>query len=145
MTIEINHRPMFNTEEVERLYTEKDGVDVRYVCTTSLNREEYMMDIFYRDTPHPEFGNRYFGLYVKSHPLYGRNIVITNADGVEDVEFEMVSVNGAWHYSRHVHDFYSVGNVSIDGGREYLRLVGDASHPVKTFVVRDGEFVEKTR
>jgi len=30
----IKHYPLFNTEEVCKVYSEKDGVDVRYVCTT---------------------------------------------------------------------------------------------------------------
>ena len=54
----IQHNPLFNTERVEELYTKKDGVEVKYVCTTDLKASDRPMDIFYRATPHPEFGNR---------------------------------------------------------------------------------------
>ena len=60
----IQHESLFDTAKVEKLYTEKDGVEVKYVCTTDLKTSDRPMDIFYRATPHPEFGNRYFGLYV---------------------------------------------------------------------------------
>jgi hypothetical protein len=147
----IQHRPLFNPNQVEQHYTEKDGVEVKYVCTSAIDEGTRCMDIFYRETPHPEFGNRYFGLYhggnyLENHidTIVGKaKPMITNADAIENVQFEMVEVNGALHYSRHRHDFHSVGDVSIDGGRAYLRRVGNLNNPVRKFVVRDGEFVEK--
>lgn len=147
----IHHRSIFNTKKVEQHYTEKDGVEVKYVCTSAIDNGAMCMDIFYRETPHPEFGNRYFGLYIDQNYLDSidntiaskSNPRIANADAIEDVEFEMVEVNGELHYSRHRHDFFSVGDVSIDGGRAYLRLVGNINHPVRKLSVRDGEFVEK--
>jgi len=139
----INHRPIFNTEIAEKLYSEKDGVDVKYVCTSALGSEARAMDIFYREIPHPEFGNRYFGLYDANN--YGGvrgGLMITNADKIEDAEFGMVEVDGQLHYSQHRHDFYSVGGVSLDGGRAYFKRVGDMSIPAQWFVVKDGEFVD---
>ena len=56
--INIKHYPITKTNQVAELYSEKDGVDVKYVCTTELS--DTIADIFYRDTPHPEFGNKYF-------------------------------------------------------------------------------------
>jgi hypothetical protein len=138
----IKHRPIFDTARVEKHYTEKDGVPVKYVCTSALGDEAQAMDIFYRETPHPEFGNRYFGLF--SANIYGTTrdgIMITNADKIEDAEFGMVEVNGQLHYSQHRHDFYSVGDVALDGGRAYFRRVGDMSIPAQWFVVKDGEFI----
>ena len=138
----INHRPIFDTARVEKLYSEKDGVPVRYVCTSAPNlNATYAADIFYRETPHPEFGNRYFGLYNANN--YGGvrgGIMITNADMIEDLEFGMVEVDGQLHYSQHRHDFYSIGEVAVDGGRAYFRRVGDMSVPAQWFVVKDGEF-----
>jgi hypothetical protein len=141
----IHHRPIFDIAKVEKLYTEKDGVPVRYVCTSALGDEAQAMDIFYRETPHPEFGNRYFGLYWhRLHFELPAKLMITNADKIEDAEFGMVEVNGQLHYSRHRHDFYSVGPVSLDGGRAYYRRVGDMSIPTQWFVVKDGEFINAT-
>jgi hypothetical protein len=62
---------------------------------------------------------------------------------IEDLEFGMKEHNGEWHYSQHRHDFHTVGDVSLDGGRAYFRCVGNISSPTKFFTVKDGEFVEK--
>ena len=139
----IHHRPIFDTKRVEQLYSEKDGVPVTYVCTSALGNEAQAMDIFYRETPHPEFGNRYFGLYWhRLHFELPAKLMITNADKIEDAEFGMVDVNDQYHYSQHRHDFYSVGDVAVDGGRAYFRRVGDMTIPSKWFKIKDGEFVE---
>jgi hypothetical protein len=133
----INHRPYLNTDYVAKFYSEKDGVEVRYVCTSSLGTEAYAMDIFYRETPHPKFGNRYFGLCTGV-----RGLMIADADDIEKVEFGMIKINDEFQYSRHRHDFYQKGGVAIDGGRAYLRLVGDVGRldSAVYFRVKDGEF-----
>jgi len=141
----ISHRPMLDTARVSEHYSAKDGVDVKYVCTSALRDEAQAMDIYYRETPHPEFGNRYFGLYFRSTgPLdEQRQLCITNADRIEEAEFGMKEVDGQWHYSQHRHDFHTVGDVSLDGGRAYFRVVGNVNTPTKFFEIKDGEFVEK--
>ena len=139
----IHHRPILDTKRVCELYSAKDGVTVTYVCTSALGSEEWAMDIFYRETPHPEFGNRYFGLYHNPSFSSDGTIMITNADKIESVEFGMKEHNGEWHYSRHRHDFYTVGDVSLDGGRAYFRCVGNVRSPTKWLEVKDGKFVEK--
>ena len=138
----INHRPIFDTKRAEQLYSEKDGAPVTYVCTSALGNEAQAMDIFYRETPHPEFGNRYFGLYRNRDPASDGTVMITNADKIEDAEFGMVEVDDCLHYSQHRHDFYSVGEVSLDGGRAYFRRVGDMTVPSRWFKIKDGKFVE---
>jgi hypothetical protein len=141
----IKHRPIFDIEAVIKHYSEKDGVPIKYVCTSALGGEAQAMDIFYRDTPHPKFGNRYFGLYNAND--YGGvrgGLMITNADKIEDAEFGMVEVDDQLHYSQHRHDFYSVGGVAVDGGRAYFRRSGDLSIPARWFTVKDGEFMEMT-
>lgn len=136
--MKIKHDPFFKTEEIERIYSEKDGVPVKYVCTTALKADNAPLDIFYRETPHPEFGNRYFGIINQG----GKNY-ITNADTVEDYSFAMVDVDGEYHYSRYRHDCKIFKNadgktVMIDGGRAYTRATG----PTRRYKVVDGEFVE---
>jgi hypothetical protein len=143
--VSIHHRPIFDTKRACELYSAKDGVPVTYVCTSALGDEAQAMDIFYRETPHPEFGNRYFGLYNANN--YGGvrgGLMIANADKIEEAEFGMKEHNGEWHYSQHRHDFYTIGDVSLDGGRAYFRCVGDVSSPTKWFEIKDGEFMEKT-
>ena len=143
--VSIHHRPIFDTIRACELYSAKDGVPVTYVCTSALGDEAQAMDIFYRETPHPEFGNRYFGLYNANN--YGGvrgGLMIANADKIEEADFGMKEHNGEWHYSQHRHDFYTIGDVSLDGGRAYFRCVGDVSSPTKWFEIKDGEFMEKT-
>jgi hypothetical protein len=141
--MKIHHRPILDTKRVCELYSQKDGVPVTYVCTSAPNlNAAYAADIFYRETPHPEFGNRYFGLYRNPNFSSDGTIMITNADMIEDLEFGMKEHNGEWHYSQHRHDFYTIGDVSLDGGRAYFRCVGNVSTPTKFLKVKDGEFVD---
>jgi hypothetical protein len=137
----IHHRPIFDTKAIIKHYSEKDGVPISYVCTSALNHGTVATDIFYRETPHPEFGNRYFAIYKNSY-ADNAQVMITNADSIEDLEFGMKEVESAWHYSQHRHDFYTVGKVSLDGGRAYFRVVGEINLPTKMLRVKDGKFVE---
>ena len=142
----IQHNPIFDTERVCELYSSKDGVPVKYVCTSAPNEHaSYAADIFYRETPHPEFGNRYFGLYRNMYDTRvtpDPQIMITNCDAIENLEFYMVEGSEGWEYSQHRHDFRQVGGVAIDGGRSYGRRVGDLSVPFKAMKVSNGQFVE---
>jgi hypothetical protein len=125
----IKHFPITNTDKVCELYSEKDGVPIKHVCTTEFNNA--IADVFYRDTPHPEFGSRYFAILFRDDKMY-----IANADQVEDFSFGMVENDeGHLEYSVHRHDYkgFKNGNM-IDGGRDYIRSSGK----VKVFVVRDG-------
>ena len=119
----IQHQPLFDTAKAEELYSEKDGVDVKYVCTTDLQQSDRPMDIFYRGTPHPEFGNRYFGLYWSS---VRTSLMITGADVVESLEFGMIKHDGKYYYSQSHHDYKTVGDKMIDGGRAYIKSSGGA-------------------
>ena len=134
----IKHEPLFDTDKVCEHYSKKDSVPVTYVCTSATGDEAQAMDIFYRETPHPEFGNRYFGLY--RNAMSG-NLMITNADKIEQAEFGLVEDDdGDLQYSAHRHDYkkFENGNM-IDGGRAYIRC---AANEVKHYVVRNGEMVE---
>jgi hypothetical protein len=134
----IKHSPKFDIHAIEQFYTEKDGVEVKYVCTSAIGSESSAGDIFYRATPHPEFGNRYFSL---THN--GKNLMVGNADKIEEAEFGMVEGPAGWEYSQHRHDYRQVGNCAVDGGRSYFRRVGDLSAPAKYMKIVDGKFVEK--
>ena len=115
----IQHEPLFDVEKVTAHYTEKDGVPVTYICTTDLSASDVPVDVYYRETPHPEFGNCYFGLYydrVRDH------MMITNADIVESFEFGMIEQDGKYYYSQSHHDYKVLdNNKMIDGGRAYIR------------------------
>jgi hypothetical protein len=141
----IKHRPLFDTKRVCELYSEKDGVPVKYVCTSAPNMGTSSADIFYRETPHPEHGNRYFGLYRNPDPASDGTVMITNADKIEDLDFDMVEVDGELHYSQNRWDYYHVSeDLAIDGGRAYFKMAGDVRNAkVVRLRVKDGEFVEE--
>ena len=132
----INHEPLFDTAKVEKIYSEKDGVEVKYVCTTDLRASDVPVDVFYRATPHPEFGNRYFGLY---HDNFRGHLMITNADIIEELEFGMVEHDGKYYYSQSHHDYKTVGDKMIDGGRAYIRSSGGAT----VMRITNGKFYAK--
>jgi hypothetical protein len=130
----IHHEPLFDTIKVEAHYTEKDGVEVKYVCTTDLKASDVPVDVYYRETPHPEFGNRYFGLY---HDHVRGHTMITNADIVESLEFGMIEQDGKYYYSQSHHDYKVLENGKmIDGGRAYIKSSGGAI----AMRIKDGKF-----
>ena len=138
----INHLPILDIKRVCELYSKKDGVPVKYVCTSAADDGTVAMDIFYRETPHPDFGNRYFGPY--QNPAFSSDgtIMITNADRIEGLEFGMIEGTVGWEYSQHRHDYRVVGDCAVDGGRAYFKRAGNLAAPVKYMTVKDGEFVE---
>ena len=134
----IVHENLFDIEKVEKIYSEKDGVEVKYVCTTDLNASDVPVDVFYRATPHPQFGNRYFGLY---HCHIRDCMMITNADVVESFEFGMVECDGRYYYSQSHHDYKVLDNSKmIDGGRAYIRSSAGCDAVMR---VIDGKFIAK--
>lgn len=134
--MKIKHCPIAKVEQVEKLYSEKDGVPVKHVCTTEFG--DTIADIFFRETPHPEFGNKYFAILFRDDVPY-----IVNADKVENFSFGMViNDEGDLEYSRSRHDYKSFENGNmIDGGRDYIRSSGN----FKVYVVRNGEMILKDK
>lgn len=130
----IKHAPRFDVNVIEKHYSEKDGVPVRYVCSTDLGTSDMPVDVFYRSTPHPEFGNHYFGIYLNRE----KQLMITSADVVEDYEFGMIEdKDGNYWYSQSHHDCLFIDGKMIDGGREYIRHTGEC----EIWKVKDGEMV----
>jgi hypothetical protein len=136
--MKIKHHPNIgDVQKVVEYYSEKDKVEVKYVCTTDLIASDVSVDVFYRNTPHPEFGNRYFGLYYDSRR---DAMMICNADMVETFEFGVVENDkGELEYSQSHHDYkmFENGNM-IDGGRVYIRT----SKGCDVYQIKDGEFVQ---
>ena len=130
----IQHAPHFDIQKVTEHYSKKDGVPVKYVCTSALEGEARSMDIYYRETPHPQFGNQYFGLFLDE---FTNELMITNADKIEGAEFAMIKdKDGKYWYSSHRHDCLFVDGGMIDGGRSYIRTNGCDT---TMFKVRNGE------
>ena len=117
----IKHPSLFNTDSVADFYSKKDGVPVTYVCTTDLRNSDVPFDVFYRSTPHPEFGNNYFGLTQRN-----KQMLITDADLVEGFEFGMIKdEDGSFVYSSSHHDCIFVNDKMIDGVEESISDLQD--------------------
>ena len=130
----IKHFPITNTDIVIQHYSDKDGVPINYVCTTDYNVSDRPVDIFYRETSHPTFGNRYFGIAVNYDD---GSYSIFNADQIEDFVFGMVEDdNGDLQYSQSHHNYKSFDNGNmIDGGRVYTRYSGN----IHQYAVKNGK------
>ena len=137
-TMKIKHKPQFNIEKVTAHYTKKDGVPVHYVCTSDLDESDKPFDIYYRDTPHPEYNNYYFGLYADDDRM-----MICKADAIEKYQFGMISdAKEEWVYSQSIEDESKTDTGFISGGRQYISRGGNLEtqdHIVCK--VLDGEFV----
>lgn len=96
--------------------------------------------IFYTEEAHPE-GSNYFALYKdqKTRRTLEPKIMITN--GISATEpFGAIQIGEDVYYSRYRHDYRETGRgVAIDGGRDYVRLVGNihAGKQVKLKVNKD--------
>ena len=135
--LNVKHFPIFDTEAALEHYKSEGA---KYVCTTELKAYGIPVDVFYRPTPHPVYGNRYFGLY-GDH--FSNSVFICNADLVEELNFNVIdNGKGEWTYSQYTHDFLSWGENYIDGGRAYTRVGGNPLPKVISLQVVDGEFVE---
>lgn len=134
----IKHETITEVDEICKYYSEKDGVPIRYVCTTDFDSShDDPADIFYRDTPHPEFGNKYFALRVRF-----AKVIIYNADAVDGLVFGLVEDDdGNLQYSHYHHDFklFDNGNM-IDGGRSYIK----SNCRVHVYQVKNGDMVPLT-
>ena len=135
--LNIKHFPIFDTEAVIEHYKSEGA---KYVCTTELKPYGNVYDVFYRPTPHPVYGNRYFGLYRDD---FSNFVYICNADAVENLDFCVID-NGEdeWTYSQYTHDLVSWGEGYIDGGRAYTRVGGNILNRVRSLRIVDGEFKE---
>lgn len=135
--LNVKHFPILDTEAVLEHYKSEGA---KYVCTTELKAYGIPTDVFYRPTPHPVYGNRYFGLYRDS---FSNSVFICNADAVENLDFSVIdNGKGEWTYSQYANDFLSWGVGYIDGGRAYTRIGGNPLPKVISLRVVDGEFVE---
>ena len=135
--LNVKHFPILDTEAALEHYKSEGA---KYVCTTELKAYGIPVDVFYRPTPHPVYGNRYFGLYRDD---FSNFVYICNADAVESLDFCVIdNGKGKWTYSQYTHDLLSWGEGYIDGGRAYTRVGGNVLNRVKSLCIVDGEFKE---
>ena len=99
----------------------------RYVCEWNLidaagNAYDQSVLLFWNDVPHPQ-GSNWMALYRAGDDWYVRDGITASRLPIRCV----VSDAGQVLFSKSRHDFRSShdGSVSIDGGRDYTRLMGN--------------------
>lgn len=100
-----------------------------YVCETSIRTKngwsDFPVAIFFCEEKHPDGSN-----WMAVNWSYDGMICIRNGISAVVESFTgIIAKNGDIIYSRYCHDYRTSpdGSVTIDGGREYTRLVGDES------------------
>lgn len=140
MTPYINHGnntlPL-KVEVVEEKYNAK------FVCELSIWGKggwiNQAAQIYFQENPPNGYSN-YFALVFQ-----GSSLLITSADSVIGIPIEGVQNSaGEIIYSRFTHDFRSTtnGDVSVDGGLYYTKVVGDIHNAKRvTLTIKNGELV----
>lgn len=129
-----------DVEQVERKYNATfvgdfcvKGRNGDYVTTTAA--------VFWQETPPDPSYSNYFALIIQLGDLY----ITSGASAVEKPIDAVVAKDGEIVYSRHRHDYRTSGDgsVTVDGGRDYVRLIGDSSINAKRVqLVFDGPNIE---
>lgn len=137
----IDTKPVYYPEswvpKIEEMY------NARYLLETQLRLKRSWTDfpllLFWQDVVEHPNGSNVFGIYTKGTD---DSIMITNGLAAFEEPIEAIVVDGVVHYSHYRHDFRSVGDVAIDGGRDYIRLVGNNLRNVKRVqIILDNGFL----
>jgi len=146
--MKIKNKPELEISHVDKLLT-KEGVEIikerypgsKYVgefCPINKLGDfvNQPLAVFWTPEAHPQ-GSNYFGIYYDY--VHGRSM-ITN--GLSAISQEIVGIKipdtNKVVYSAYRHDFQELGEVFIDGGRDYVRI-GGLPETVKLAIV-DGEW-----
>lgn len=131
---------IFTKDKIEIIEKARDA---RWLLDTEHNG--IPVSVFWTDVKHPA-GSNFFALYyttTKESPNK-QVLMITNGDFILDQKITgLLLPNGGQVskgnepasqadyviYSRHRHDMFWHGDVAIDGGREYTRVVGNVNYP----------------
>ena len=123
---------MFPDEVIEQV---EQNYNCRYVTEWHLDNKQMVL-LFWNDTPHPK-GSNWMGVYGSGDHLYV-------CDGIAASRLPvccMVSNDKQVLFSKTRHDFRSShdGSVTVDGGREYLRVLGAVRNESVWLVPQNGE------
>lgn len=132
----LNECTFLNSKQIKKLEEHYNG---KYVFESPLkgadgNWTRSTAAIFYTKKKHKVSKSNYFAIFPTSNGM-----IICN--GQSAVEGEIVGLSDGYDvaYSRHVHDYRTIGQGAIDGGRDYVRIVGKTAdmHTVKLKVNKD--------
>jgi len=122
----------FEEEVVDQV---ENNYNCRFVSEWYINKKGMIM-LFWNDVAHPQ-GSNWMGVYGHGDQLYV-------CDGIAATHFPincMVSNSKQVLFSKSRHDFRSShdGSVTVDGGREYLRVLGAVRNESVWLVPQNGE------
>jgi len=135
-----NRDPFYFTQAgIKEIEDMRDAKYMGYWCgkTKDGGWAERPLDVFYQEDPDTEAGHsNYFGLLVK-----GDQVLITDAKSCFSEPMQGIVEEDVVYVSRYRHDFVQTpSGQAIDGGRDYVKLVGDSTKTI-TINVKDGEFL----
>jgi hypothetical protein len=111
----------------------------RYVCEWNVKQGNKILDpmlIFWNDIPHPQ-GSNWMALFSSDGDWYVRDGITASQLPIECV----VSNDKQVLFSKSRHDFRSSedGSVSVDGGRDYTRVLGNVRCECVWLLPRNGK------
>lgn len=136
----IDTKPYFFEEYIIPVIEEK--YNAKYVCETCIKNQYGWRNepslIFYSVKKHPD-GSHYFAISIDDHG----NLVISDGISATEPFVGVIAENGDIIYSRFRHDYRTSEDksVSIDGGREYTRVVHDKLQPTVQLQIEGSELL----
>jgi hypothetical protein len=97
--------------------------DAKYVCSMDGN------ELFYSKEPHPDSKSKYFVMFWKYNHDQEKTLLIASGEKYNNKPFYGYLTGDTIVYSRHRHDFYYNGGITVDGGPFYPRVLYDGAPP----------------
>lgn len=122
--------------DVKRVEKKYNATYVGDFCLKTKNGwSDSPVAIFWQETPPVEGYSNYFGIFVQNDTLYITSGASAFAEPIDGI----VADNGEVIFSRYRHDFHesSDHSVMVDGGRDYMRVLGNIRNP-HVHIVPDG-------
>lgn len=129
----IKIKPRFFKEEVIKIVEEKKSA--KFVFESTIKQSTGWLNqpvaIFYTEEKHPVSQSNYFGLLEQHGSWY----IVDGSTAATD--FTVMEDGGDYYNSVFRHDCFMKNGNGIDGGRDYLKVIG---HPkLYTAIVKNGE------
>ena len=131
----LNECSFIDKNNIERIEKHYNGKYIFESCLKLKNGNwaNFPVAIFYTEKAHPE-GSNYFAIYRDTDGHYG---IANGITAIKDITYVGLKVDDTVIYSRYRHDCRSVGDVFVDGGRDYFRFSGPQENLVKFKVSKD--------
>lgn len=134
--MKINKESSFLNEKAIKKIEEQ--YNAKYVLESCIKNKnggwcDFPAAIFYTPEPHPE-GSNYFAIFLDPQRT---SLMISNGFTATVPTYTGTLVEDEVLYSRYRHDFRSVGETFVDGGRDYFRTSSPVENWVNFKIVED--------